>query len=102
MKKLLICMLFVFCFSGCKDKNTFDYEKEFEMLATSYYTKYQKGQGLNIAEVYLKDLKEANEKMEDTFDLSKLEKCDDDSVVRIYLKSGTMQIEKYEFELKCS
>ena len=40
--------------------------------------------------------------MEDTFDLSKLEKCDDDSVVRIYLKSGTMQIEKYEFDLKCS
>ena len=101
MKKILILTLLVFCLSGCVKKNEINYEKEFETLATSYYTKYQKGMGLDIAEVYLIDLKEANELMGDNFDLSKVKKCDDDSVVKIYLKSGTIQIEKYEFDLKC-
>ena len=102
MKKILFCFFLTICLCGCENNSNFDYEKEFETLATSYYTKYQKAVGLDIAEVYLKDFREANEKMGDAFDLSMFDNCDDDSVVRIYLKSGTIQIEKYEFDLKCS
>lgn len=102
MKKILFCFICLFCFTGCDTKEEFDYEKEFETLATSYYSEYQRGMGLDIALVTLQDLKVANETMGANFNLSNLEKCSDDSSVKIYLKSGTMQIEKYEFDLKCS
>lgn len=102
MKKIIVSLFLMLCLSGCGKNDIFDYEKKFEVLATNYFEKYQMNTNLDVAEVYLKDLKEVNEQLGENFDLTDMENCDDDSVVRIYLKKGTNKIEKYEFDLKCS
>lgn len=104
MKKVLtglICIIFLFVLVGCGKNNATVLEEKLTEMGNDYYTKYMKSSNLNVAVISLKDFKEANEVMDEAYDLSTFTKCNDETSIMIYLKNGTNQIEKYEFDLKC-
>jgi len=101
MKKWVVLFLLVLLISGCSKDTKNDLQKKLESMGNDYYSKYMIGTNLDIAVISLKDLKDANDIMGETYDISKFSKCSDESNVKIYLEKGTTQIEKYEYELKC-
>ncbi|MDD3186953.1 MAG: hypothetical protein PHD02_00560 [Bacilli bacterium] len=100
MKKLLIMVACLLLITGC-GSNTNKLEEELTIIGNDYYSKYMIGNNLDIAVISLKDFREVNENMGEDYDLSLFKNCDESTNIKIYLKSGTTQIEKYEFELNC-
>lgn len=101
MKKTILFSILLLMISGCGKEKTETLENKLEKLGIEYYSKYVKNYGLDIVVVSLKDLREANELMDDQFDISNFKHCDEESNVKIKLKKGTTQIESFEFELNC-
>jgi len=103
MKKIILFLGVILLVCGCGKVDENELEAKFQELGNDYFSNYMIGsaQELDIALITLSDLKDANEIMDTEYDLSLFKNCDDDSNIKIYLKSGTTQIEKYEFELKC-
>lgn len=103
MKKILMFLILIILFTGCGKKNENKLEVKFQELGNDYFANYMIGsaQNLDIATISIYDLKQANEIIDAGYDLSLFKNCDDSSMIKIYLKEGTTQIEKYEFELNC-
>ncbi|MEG0826411.1 MAG: hypothetical protein RR404_02955 [Bacilli bacterium] len=101
MKKIVIILIISILLTGCGKIKPKTLEQQLETMATDYYSKYMINNGLDVAIVSLKELKEANETMSETYDLSKFSQCDLSTKVKITIKKGTNQIENYKFELNC-
>lgn len=103
MKKIILFLGVILLACGCGKVDENELEAKLQELGNDYFSNYMIGsaQELDIALITLSDLKDANEIMDTEYDLSLFKNCEDDSNIKIYLKSGTTQIEKYEFELKC-
>lgn len=102
MKKIIIFLISILLITGCGSKtNAKTLEDELTTMGNDYYSKYMKGNNLDVAVVSLVELREANESVGESYDLSKFKDCEETTSVKIYLKSGTTQIEKYEFEINC-
>ena len=76
-------------------------EDTIKPLAEDYFDKYMSiNESSNAYTVTLKDLKEANENGED-YDLSKLNKCSDETSVTITIDYRTGKVKKSEVKLDC-
>ena len=100
MKKLIgLLIISLFLLSGCISKEE-KYKEKLQMYAKIYYEKYMIGvDNQNEAEVTLEMLKRANN-YEKSFDLSELDKCNDDTAVILKINENK-EIEKYKYDLKC-
>ena len=103
MKKILLFICIVLLITGCGKVDENKLESKMQELGNDYFSEFMinNAVSLDIAVISLADLKEANDIMDAGYDLSIFKNCTDESNVKIYLKSGTTQIEKYEFEFFC-
>lgn len=103
MKKIVLFLSVIFLISGCGKVDENKLQVKMQELGNEYFSNFMIGNALelDVALITLADLKEANEIMDTGYDLSLFKRCTDESNIKIYLKSGTTQIEKYEFELNC-
>ncbi len=100
MKKLLLVLVTLTFLVGCNNQK--DYEKAMKDNATSFYNNYQKGQeGLTNPTISIKQLKEANEYVDANYDLSKLEKCTDDSYVELIIDQDTKEVTDVKYFMQC-
>lgn len=92
-------VLVLLMMTGCGKK--VDYEGIMEKYAKEYYNSYMKAvEGQDKNDVSIALLKVVNEKVGDTYDLSKLKKCDDSSYTTVIVDKNR-NIKKYEHHLKC-
>lgn len=99
MKKLLFisCALLLI---GCSNQK--QYENTMKEYAIQFYNSYQSGQpGYTNPTISIKQLKEANELDDANFDLSKLDKCTDESYVELVLNEQNNEIEDIKYFLEC-
>ncbi len=102
MKKILIitalaCSLVLV---GCGSQEK--YEEVMKEYATTFYNNYQKGsEGLTNPTVSIKQLKDANEQVQASFDLTKIEKCSDDSYVELIIDETTKDVKDVKYFLQC-
>lgn len=101
MKKKYLLLLALFLLAGCGKVNQNKLQDELTTMGNDYYSKYMKGSNLDIAIITIKDFREANESMSETYNLKDFSKCEENTGIKIYLKTGTNQIDKYEFEINC-
>ena len=96
MKKIFIIIVLIILVSGCTNKNKLN--KELETATSTYYNKYIKDKvnGLDSLEISLGDLRELKSSK---IDLSKLEKCSDDTKIKATIKNK--KIINYEISLIC-
>lgn len=98
MKKIIVlCTLCLGLVTGCGN-NTSKYEKIMEEYSTKYYLEHM-NKNSEIIEVTINALKKASKI--DGYDMSKLKKCDESSLTKIYIDKSTQKILKYEHNLKC-
>lgn len=96
---LVLCGLFVF--TGCGDKKS-DYENTMKEYATTFYNTVLKGtEGLTSYPVSVAKLKDAVEKKRVNLDMSKLEKCTDDSYVELIINQTNNEVENVNFHMTC-
>lgn len=95
MKKYLLILLMCVIITGC---GTSKEEKLFKEYASDYYNNYMKDIKMDSYQVTLEMLKNSNEQKITNYDLSELNKCDDESYVNISIVYGK---ESYEFDLNC-
>lgn len=102
MKKGLIISFVLLCAltAGCGEKKA-KYEEIMGDYAKAHYEKYMSGFDIDVPKVSISDLKNANAQINANYDLSKLEKCTDESYVNIIFKAGTKEVEKLEYHLEC-
>ena len=99
MKKIVILFFGIILLSGCSKEKR--YEKILKEYTKIYYETYMIGaENQTQAEVSIGMLKKANE-YGSNFDLNKLDKCDDETIVILTL-SEKKDIVSYEFDLKCN
>lgn len=103
MKRVILFFSVILLLSGCGKVDENKLQTKMQELGNEYFSEFMIGNAisLDVAMISLSDLKEANEIMDAGYDLSMFKGCTDESNIKIYLKSGTTQIEKYEFELNC-
>lgn len=103
MKKNLLFLGIILLLCGCGKIDENKLESQLKELGNEYFSEFmiKNAASLDIALISLADLKEANEVMDAGYDLSAFAGCTDETNIKIYLKSGTTQIEKYEFEFFC-
>lgn len=104
MKKVLLVAVLVISLTlaGCGNQaKTEKYEKTLEEYARNYFEKYVPVQGMSQVEIKIADLKNAVDHANADYDLSKLEGCTENSMVKLILKPNSRDIEKVEFELNC-
>ena len=95
----LLCVLAV----GWGKYKQASYEKTMEEYARDYYQKYilDKVEGLDIPEIAISNLENANTNGGANYDLKKLEKCTATSYVRLILKENKKDIDHVEFKMSC-
>ena len=99
-KNIVILLVGCFLLVGCNNKEEV-YKELLQEYAETYYNNYMSGvDNQNRAEITLKMLKVSNE-YNGEFDLSKLDKCADETTVILNLDANKKIID-YEFELKCN
>ncbi|MDD3340932.1 MAG: hypothetical protein PHN72_01855 [Bacilli bacterium] len=102
MKKKMIVLSFILLgllATGCTKK--VNYEGIMETYAKKYYESYMKGvEGQDKNDVSIKQLKTINEKIGDTYDLSKLKACKESSYTTV-VSDKNRNIKKYEHHLNC-
>ena len=107
MRKLLIMLLiFISCFMvGCgdsKEEKLAKYEEVMEDYSTDYFDNYVSGvAGLNVLEVSISMLENANSVGGSNYDLAALKECDKTSKTLLYLTDDGVAIAKYEHNLDC-
>lgn len=101
MKKIVLFLfLGLFLISGCGKKDD-QYQTILKDYSKSYYETYMMGvDNQNQVEITLDMLAKANEYGAD-YDLSKLAKCQKDTLVILTLNNDK-EITNYEYELKCN
>ncbi len=103
MKKFLLFSVVVCCLFlvGCGQKKYEDAMKEY---ATSFYNNYQKGQeGLTNPTISIKQLKQAIDLQLSgaDYDLSKLDKCSENSYVELIIDDTTKDVKDVKYFLEC-
>lgn len=106
--KVIIVIVLVIVIAGVgafyfynKQETNKNLENELTPMAEDYFDNYMSANtGSNIYEVTLADLKKANEE-DANYDLSKFNKCEDDSTVKITIDYSTGKVTKTEVELNC-
>ncbi len=100
MKKVLLVLIGLVFLVGCSSQRK--YEETMKEYATQFYNAHQKGQeGLTNPTVSIKQLKEAIEAVGDEYDLTKLEKCTDDSYVELIIDETTKDVTDVKYYLEC-
>ena len=96
MKKVILLLILVIVMTGCQNKKKL--ESEMKKATNIYYEKYIYNQvtGLDTLEITLGDLRELKSSK---IDLSKLDKCSDDTKVSADIKNN--KIVNYDISLKC-
>ncbi len=102
MKKLFILPVLALILVGCGAKKV-DYKPIMKKMADAYFEKYVKGHTLeiDIQEVSIASLKNANKNSDGNFDVSKLKDCRDSSYIKLSLNRETQAITKYEYKMNC-
>ncbi len=105
MKKIFAVFLVSTLFlTGCtfnQNKNE-KYEKVMEEYGMDYYEKYQKGiRGIDEFKITLADLKNANEQQVTNYDLEKINKCKDDSVIEIKVDDTDGSVKSFKITMNC-
>lgn len=99
MKKILIISILLL--AGCNSNNTELYENKLKEYGTMYYNTYMINvEGQDVNKISIKDLKNVNEKLGESYDLTELSDCEDDSYVEITVNKNK-KIKDYKFNLKC-
>lgn len=100
MKKILLVLVGLVFLVGCNSQSK--YEETMKDYATQFYNAHQKGQeGLTNPTVSIKQLKEAIEAVGDEYDLTKLEKCTDESYVELIIDETTKDVTDVKYYLEC-
>ena len=100
MKKLLLVLATLIFLVGCNNQKK--YEEAMKDYAISFYNAYQKGQeGLTNPTISIKQLKAANEYENTNYDLSKLEKCKDESYIELIINQDTKEIMDIKYYMQC-
>lgn len=96
MKKIFIIIAMIILISGCTNKDKLN--KELESITNTYYNEYIKDKvaGLDTLEISLGDLRELKSSK---LNLSKLDKCSDDTKIKATIKNE--KITDYEISLIC-
>ncbi|HHW68948.1 MAG TPA: hypothetical protein GX747_01225 [Tenericutes bacterium] len=97
MKKLIGLFICIVVITGCGNKIN-KYEKIMEEYSSKYYLEHM-NKNAEIFEITISLLKKAS--VTDGYDMSKLKKCEDSSLTKIYIDQTTKEILKYEHNLKC-
>ena len=103
MKKMIligISFILCLCFTGCGDKQK-KYEEVMEEYVRDYYQNYHKVTGIDIPEITIANLENANKNGGANYDLSKLEDCNSTSLARLILKENSTEIDHIEFKMNC-
>lgn len=107
MKKLLIVMLALMTFFliGCgeeKEDKLATYREVMGEYSKDYFDNYVSGiAGLDVLEVTIGMLENANAVGDSNYDLTELENCDKTSKTKLFLTDDGMEIKKYEYNLDC-
>ena len=107
MKKIMsltIAVLLLLTVTGCKD-NTKKETKEdiMKQYASTFYNAHVKGtQGLTNLKVTIKQLKDSAGRVSETYDMTKLEGCTDESYVELTIDPTTSEISNYAFYMNCA
>ncbi len=100
MKKILLVLASLVFLVGCNNQKK--YEEAMKEYATQFYNAHQKGQeGLTNPTISIKQLKEAVELVGDDYDLTKLEKCTEDSYVELIIDDTTKDVKEVKYYLEC-
>ena len=93
MKKVIFLIFILLCLVGCgKEKE--DYGKIMEEYATTFYNLHLKGDAdLTTYTLTIADLKQAIILAGDSYDLKKLEACDDSSSITININDEQLIFE---------
>ena len=100
MKKVLLILASLIFLVGCDNQKK--YEETMKEYATQFYNEHQKGQeGLTNPTISIKQLKEAVELVGDNYDLTKLEKCTENSYVELIIDETTKDVQEVKYYLEC-
>ena len=100
MKKILLVLVMLSFLVGCNSQKK--YEEAMKEKAISFYNEYQKGQeGLTNPTISITQLKEANELKNANYDLSKLEKCKDESYIELIINQDTKEVTDVKYYMQC-
>ena len=99
MKKVLLLCCFIFII-GCNNQSK--NESVMKEYAIQFYNAHQKGQeGLTNPTISIKQLKEAIDKVGDSYVLEKLKNCSDDSYVDFIIDENTGDVKEVQYYLQC-
>lgn len=99
MKKIIIISILLL--AGCSSDNNKLYESKLKEYGTMYYESYMKNvEGQNTNKISIKDLKNINDKLGESYDLTELSTCDEDSYVEIKVDNNK-NIKNYKYHLNC-
>ena len=100
MKKVFLVLIALIFLAGCNSQSK--YEETMKEYATQFYNAHQKGQeGLTNPTISIKQLKEAIEMVGDNYDLTKLDKCTDESYVELVIDETTKDVKDVKYYLEC-
>ena len=99
MKKITIILFLTLILTGCSSEK--QYQEILKQYSKAYYEKYMIGnENIKEAEITLEMLKKANA-YGSNFDLSKLDKCDNETTVILTI-NDKKEVINYNFDLKCN
>lgn len=100
MKKCILILVTLIFLVGCGSQKK--YEAAMKEYATKFYNDYQKGQeGLTNPTISIKQLKEAIDVVGASYDMSKLEKCSEESYVELIIDDTTKDVKEVKYYLQC-
>lgn len=99
MKKLIMIMCTLFLLTGCGQQEK-QQKEQLEIASRAYYETYGIQYDVDEYTVTLKQLVKANKELKQNYDLSKVEKCSDDTKVSLTIKNKKVQ--KVEIKLNCN
>ena len=107
MKKLIFISLIILTFfiTGCgnnKEKRLAKYQSIMEEYSKDYFENYFKDiVGLDVLEISINMLENANKVANANYDLSKLKDCDKSSTIMLFLSNNGNNIKRYQYNLNC-
>ena len=102
MRRFLLILIGIVFLTGCNGQSQNKYEEIMKDYAIKFYNDHQKGQeGLTNPTISIEQLKEAVEVVGDDFDLTKLEKCTDESYVELIIDETTKDVKDIKYYLEC-
>ena len=85
-----------------EETKTSKYEETMKEYAVNYYNAHLKGtEGLTSTNISIAQLKDAIEKIGDSYDMTKLEACKDDSYVELIINQTTNDVDSVNYHMNC-